>query len=145
MEIERTGGGISAGEAELVMPGNGLSFPIPDVTDRYILYQESKGEVEELWVLDRVTDEKGMVAEGKLPVLGPSRDDVYFQQGAAICRVENWVDALLNPPNVERIIGFPPGVIKMGISSPPAVTDTGIYASLTLETTGKLKILKIPD
>lgn len=145
LEVERTGPALDVGERELVIAGTGLGFPISDVSNRYLLYQELKDDIYKLRILDRVTGENGVITEGKYPALGPDPNDVYFQQGTAICRVENWVEALLHPVSAESIIKFPAGVVSLELNSPPVVTETDIYAALNMQVTGKLMILKMPD
>ncbi len=141
VEVDRTGIDLRVGPPDTLMSGQGFMLPLPGPEDRYLLYQRGTGGEAFLMILDLESGFSQELVQGEYPALSPSRNDVYFRSGDAICRIIDWQQG---PFEMERVVGFPPGVSGMGVGPALAVSDEAVFAILTYEAPGSIRVYKMP-
>ena len=144
IEIDRTDILQQAGPPDTLYSGYDMYNPLPGPEDEYMVYQRGTREEAILWILNLQTGETRELAKGSFPALSPSRNDVYFKSGHGIHRIGRWWEGFQRVLESEFIVGFPAGVQGMDIGPCLAVSDEALFAVLTHEAPGHIKVFRMP-
>ncbi len=144
IEVERSGSILSIGIPDTLLSGRDMYHPLPGPNNRYLVYQRGQRMDASLMILDTHSGDIGELVKGECPALSPSRDKVYFRSGDSIwCLSEWWLgsDRVMEP---QHVVDFPAGVKDLGIGASLAVGDNAIYAVLTYESPGSIRVYRVP-
>lgn len=141
IEIDRSGSRIRSGPEEIVITGQNLSYPFPDKSGRFILFQTDD---DSLNVIDTKTGSTKTLTKGQRPVLSLSRDDVYYIYGSSVYKLINWTNAFEQQPEITLIRQLPQNVTKPGAGSTLTVANDAVYATLFEAAQDSIRLFKLP-
>ncbi len=138
IQLELAPGAISIIGERVITRGGILAAPMPDPTDRVLLYQVSDGNDSYLEIYELATSRRHTLGPGTMPTPSPDYRDVYFLRGDAIYRIGDWGTSVSGSAPAEFVTSLPPQAVPDGLRRTFTVGRRAIYISLTEHRAGAL-------